>query len=306
MSLSTLHRGSDWERTLLGIAVALTLAVVVLSAYLRFEAAGLGCTDWPACYARIEAVQERASGPAASIRRAVATALGLFALAYFVLARRRGRHRVAAAALVALTVLLAWVGLYTPSPLAPWVTLLNVTGGMALLGTYGWLWLRTEGAPARRGDGRRIAAALGIVVVCAQIALGAWASAHYAEPACPGLLCPGEAPARLADAFDPTRRLGVANGRIAIDEASVLVQRAHRLGALLAFLYIGALASSALRTPAARRAGLAVLALLVGQTALGLAGALLRYPLWVAVGHNALAAVLLLGTVRLYHAYARD
>lgn len=296
-----------WERRLLGIAVVLTLAVIVLSAYLRFEAAGLGCADWPACYAQLAAVQERASGPAATIRRGAASALGLFALGYLVLALRRRRNRIAAVVLVALTALLAWVGLYTPSPLAPWVTLLNVTGGMALLGVYGWVWLQPDALPPDRWSGPRIAAALGIGVVFVQIALGAWASAHYAEPACPGLLCPGGASTvRLADAFDPARRLAVAEGRVAVDEASALVQRGHRLGALLAFLYIGALALRAPRTPAARRAGLAVVALLLVQVALGLAASLLRYPLWVAVGHNALAAVLLLGAVRLYHAYARD
>lgn len=304
MSLAT---KATWERRLLGLAVVLTLAVIVLSAYLRFEAAGLGCADWPACYAQLAAVQERASGAAATIRRGAASALGLFALGYLVLAFRRRRNRTGAGALVALTVLLAWVGLYTPSPLEPWVTLLNVTGGMALLGVYGWLWLRPDALPLGYWSGRRIAAALGIGVVFVQVALGAWASAHYAEPACPGILCPGEASAgRLADAFDPTRRLAVAEGRIEVDEASSLVQRGHRLGALLAFLYIGALALRAPRTPAARRIGLAVLALLLVQVALGLAASLLRYPLWAAVGHNALAAVVLLGAVRLYHVYARD
>lgn len=298
-------RRSTWERRLLGLAAALTLGVIVLSAYLRFDAANLGCADWPACYARIADVAERASGPAATIRRAAASALGLFALGYLVYALRRRRHRLAAAALVALTALLAWVGVYTPSPLDPWITLLNVTGGMALLGVYGWLWLRPPETPPAPVAGYRLAAAVGVAVVFGQIALGAWASAHYAEPACPGLLCPGEA-VGLAEAFDPLRRLGVAEGRVAVDDASALVQRVHRLGALLAFLYIGALVLRAPRTPAARRAALAVLALLLGQMALGFAGSLLRYPLWIAVGHNALAAVLLLAAVRLHHATARN
>jgi cytochrome c oxidase assembly protein subunit 15 len=294
------------ERQLLGVAVGLTLAVVVLSAYLRFDAANLGCADWPACYAQLAAVQERASGALATVRRGGATALGLFALGYFIVALRRRRNLAVAAVLVALTILLTWVGFYTPSPLEPWVTLLNVTGGMAMLGLYGWLWLRPDAAPGR-WTAHRIAAAFGLAVVFAQIALGAWASAHYAEPACPGLLCPGEvSSARIGDAFDLTRRLAVAEGRIVVDDTSALVQRLHRLGALLALLYIGVLALRAPRNAPARQAAFAILALLLGQMALGFAASVLRYPFWVALGHNALAGALLLGTVRLYHLYARS
>ncbi len=297
-----------WTDRLLGLAIVLTLTVVVLSAYLRVEAAGLGCADWPACYAQISAVQEGSRGPARAIHRATASAVGLIALGWLVVALRRRRDRVAAAALVMLTALLAWVGLHTPSPLDPWVTLVNVTGGMALLGVYGWLWLRAHAPAADRWSARRLAAALGVGVVFAQIALGAWASAHYAEPACPGLLCPGEvSTARLADAFDPTRRLTVTEGRITVDDASALVQRAHRLGAFLTFLYVSMLVlHTPARTAASRQAGRAVLALLLGQIALGVGASLLRYPMWIAVGHNALAAALLLAVVRSYHVYARE
>jgi cytochrome c oxidase assembly protein subunit 15 len=215
---------------------------------------------------------------------------------------------VAAAVLVMLTVLLAWVGLQTPSPLEPWVTLVNVTGGMALLGVYGWLWLRPQAPAADHWSARRLAAALGVAVVFAQIALGAWASAHYAEPACPGIRCPGEvSTARLADAFDPTRRLTVTDGRVTVDDTSALVQRAHRLGAFVTFLYVIMLVlHTPARTEASRQAGLTVLALLLGQIALGVGASQLGYPLWIAVGHNALAAAFLLAVVRLCHLYARD
>jgi cytochrome c oxidase assembly protein subunit 15 len=299
---------ANWTDRLLDLAVVLTLTVVVLSAYLRVEAAGLGCPDWPACYAQISAVQEGSLGPARVIHRAAASAVGLIALGWLFVALRRRRDRVAAAVLVMLTVLLAWVGLQTPSPLEPWVTLVNVTGGMALLGVYGWLWLRPQAPAADHWSARRLAAALGVAVVFAQIALGAWASAHYAEPACPGIRCPGEAStARLADAFDPTRRLTVTDGRVTVDDTSALVQRAHRLGAFVTFLYVIMLVlHTPARTAASRQAGFTVLALLLGQIALGVGASQLGYPLWIAVGHNALAAAFLLAVVRLCHLYARD
>ncbi len=299
---------ANWNDRLLGLAVALTLAVVVLSAYLRIAAADLGCAAWPACYARLSAVQEGARGPARAMHRATASTISVVVLGYLIVALRRRRDRVAALAMTALTALLAWVGLHTPSPLEPWVTLVNVAGGMALLALCGWLWLRPGAAAAGPWSRRRLAAAVGVAVVYTQVALGAWAAAHYAEPACPGLWCPGEVSAgRLADAFDPTRRLSVAEGRIAIDEASVLVQRAHRLGAFVTFLFLSMLVLYApARTAASRQAGLALLAVLSVQVALGIGASLWGYPMWAAVGHNALAAVLLLAVVRLYHVYARD
>jgi cytochrome c oxidase assembly protein subunit 15 len=304
----SIAKTANWSDRMLGLAIALSLAVVVLSAYLRISAAGLGCTDWPACYARLDAVQEGATGPARAIHRVTASTVALIAIGYLLVALRRRRDRIAAAALVTLTALLAVVGLHTPSPLEPWVTLVNVAGGMALLGLYGWLWLRPEAPAPRAWNARRLAAALGVAVVYAQIALGAWASAHYAEPACPGLLCPREvSTASLADAFDPARRLAVTEGRIHVDGASVLVQRAHRLGAFITFLYVCMLVLYApARTGTSRQAGLAVLALLLAQAALGVGASLSNYPLWAAIGHNALAAILLLAVVRLYHVYARD
>lgn len=303
----SMAKAANWTERMLGLAIALSLVVVVLSAYLRVSAAGLGCADWPACYARLGAVQEGATGPARAIHRAAASTVALIALGYLLVALRGRRDRAAAAALVTLTALLTVVGLHTPSPLEPWVTLVNVSGGMALLGVYGWLWLRPD-APAAGWSARRLAAALGVAVVYGQIALGAWASAHYAEPACPGLLCPREAsPADIADAFDPTRHLTVTDGRITVDDASALVQRAHRLGAFVTFLYLSVLVLSApARAGASRQAGLAVLALLLAQVALGVGASLSNYPMWAAIGHNALAAVLLLAVVRLYHVYARD
>ena len=40
-------------RSLVIFATVLTLAVVVIGAYVRLSDAGLGCPDWPGCYGRI-------------------------------------------------------------------------------------------------------------------------------------------------------------------------------------------------------------------------------------------------------------
>ena len=42
-----------WMRRLAVAGVLLCFAVVVLGAYVRLTAAGLGCPDWPGCYGHL-------------------------------------------------------------------------------------------------------------------------------------------------------------------------------------------------------------------------------------------------------------
>ena len=44
---------SRWIRRLTVAGVLLGLCVVVLGAYVRLSAAGLGCPDWPGCYGHV-------------------------------------------------------------------------------------------------------------------------------------------------------------------------------------------------------------------------------------------------------------
>jgi heme a synthase len=43
-------RLAGWMRRLAVVGVLLCLVVVVLGAYVRLNAAGLSCPDWPGCY----------------------------------------------------------------------------------------------------------------------------------------------------------------------------------------------------------------------------------------------------------------
>ena len=44
---------ATWIRRLALIGVLLCFVVVVLGAYVRLNAAGLGCPDWPGCYGHL-------------------------------------------------------------------------------------------------------------------------------------------------------------------------------------------------------------------------------------------------------------
>jgi cytochrome c oxidase assembly protein subunit 15 len=164
-----------------------------------------------------------------------------------------------------------------------------------------WLWLR-QLPPRRYVDAEpvadlRVPALVGLVLVALQIFLGGWTSTNYAALACTDFpTCHGSwwPQANFADGFHFIRELGrTGDGELLPMQALTAIHLAHRLGALVVLLYIGWLGIRVIRAPGEQRLGVALLAMLALQWALGLANVWLSLPLPVAVAHNGGAAVLL-------------
>jgi heme a synthase len=305
---------------LVSLSTLLVFVVVVLSAYIRLSDAGLGCADWPACFGQIGVYDNRSlaeGGPllppsaARTFHRVAATLFGFFVLGIVYLAirhRKRGGPGIVLPLIVlGLTVFLSVLGVVTPSPLIPAVTTGNVLGGMAMLALLWWIGLRIQ--PQAVPDSAAAArvkpwARLALVVVAAQIALGAWTSGSFAGPSCTQLSgCAGAdfSVQNLARGFEPTRRLERdAQGKVMTDASSPVVHMSHRTGALLTFVYLTWLGLRA-RTAGGRlrSGGNVLLAILTLQVVLGLAGVATGLPLLLVTAHNAGAALLLLAVVNL-------
>jgi cytochrome c oxidase assembly protein subunit 15 len=308
-------------------AVALTLLVIVMGAYVRLEDAGLGCPDWPGCYGQMlgvpdevhEVAKAEQAFPGRTVDRGrawkemfhryLAGMLGLLIVAIAVTAWRQraviGRPPWLATFLVALVAFQATLGMWTVTMLLkPAIVTLHLLGGMATLALIVWLALR-ELAPALAPPpvARRLrasaAAALAILVV--QLALGGWVSANYAALACADFpTCHDRwLPAMdFENAFHMLRELGVtAAGAPLSQEALNAIQWSHRLGALATLIVVGGMGLAALRTAELRSTGGAILGLLAVQAGLGIANVLLRLPLVLAAAHNAVAALLLVAVV---------
>lgn len=176
-----------WFRRLIWTAVAVTLAVIVLGAYVRLSHAGLGCPDWPGCYGHVtwptasddiaranEAFPQRAvEVPKAwkeMVHRFLAGGLGLIvlALAWIAAAReRQARAAVVGAALLAS----AAIGLYTADVRT--AALLPAAGAM--------LWPMLAAWRLRVPTSYRFAlAALGLIIF--QALLGKWTVTMQLKP----------------------------------------------------------------------------------------------------------------------------
>jgi cytochrome c oxidase assembly protein subunit 15 len=313
-------------------ALVLCFVVVVLGAYVRLSAAGLGCPDWPTCYGHLTAgaalensAEINAANPARPldyakavremVHRYAAGTLGLLIVvmaALAILNRAEPRQPVRLPLLLlAVVVLQGMLGMLTVTwLLKPLIVTLHLLGGMTTLALLWWLVLRPEQRELQRGEiALRPLAITALAMLALQIALGGWTSSNYAAVACPDFpTCQASAWPRMdfRDAFVLWRGLGIDyEGGVLDHPARVAIHVVHRIGALATaaiLLVLGLLGIMRSRNARIRTASVGVASLLAMQMAIGIAMVLRGFPLPLATAHNAGAALLLLGTVALLRA----
>jgi cytochrome c oxidase assembly protein subunit 15 len=304
------------------ISLLLVIILVVVSAYLRLHASGIGCPDWPACYGHIGAAPEETIGVAESayqrivaesdaplawaapLHRLVASLLGLAIVLLTVLAFRARQHRIITLALLALTVLLAVLGLRSGNLYHPAIVMGNLVGGFTMLGLLGWLVFRLQPGGARYTETRirHLRPALLVALFCLglQIVLGGLTSANFAATACASFPdCNGQwfpdATIYSALRIDRPHEINAQGFAVGSYERPAIHQ-AHRLGAVLATLAVLVVVFSAFYQSTGGLRGLAVAAglLVLIEFGVGVAAILFGVPIALAVSHNWIAGLLLL------------
>jgi len=311
--------------------------VVVLGAFVRLSDAGLGCPDWPGCYGELiptgiadgEIKTDFPSRPLVEtgkawremVHRYVAATLGfsIMLIAGLAWANRREPGQPVAVPLITLVVVCfqGLLGMWTVTLLLkPAIVMGHLLGGLTTLGLCFWLLL--EDARIKHADKLwqlSWPAAIGLLVLICQIALGGWTSSNYAALACPDLpTCLGQWLPEQADyneGFIMWRGIGT-NYEFGILEAParVAIHFVHRIGAVTASLVLLLVGIHYWRkhqlSPPMRTACIAVWAALTMQVTLGLATVYFGLPLPVATAHNGIAAVLLLTVINLNHLASRS
>jgi cytochrome c oxidase assembly protein subunit 15 len=287
-------------RRLARAAAVLMVATLMLSAFMRLSQAGLGCGDWPACYG--QAARQMLAGAAAPsgdaatalarlAHRVTAFAVLLLAIWLVMLtwARRPSPDFRSAALLLACTLALSLLGVFTPGAVRPVVAMGNLLGGFVLLA----LCVRLAAPPLPDLRIRR-AARLAAALLLLQAAAGVMVSASGAALACldwAGCLQGSVDGGWDWRALDPLRRPELLDAP-PFNPAGALVQLVHRSLALPTLLGVLWLAYACRRGGQSGEA-LAVVVLLGVQLLLAVSLHPAGLPMALVLAHNAAAAALL-------------
>lgn len=292
----------------------------MLGAYTRLTNAGLGCPDWPGCYGHLVLpsdsqsldnaqrnfptipIEARKAWTEMAHRYAAGTLALLIAVTGITVMRRsQGVAKILPLLLMALVLFQAALGMWTVTmKLLPIVVMGHLLGGIAIFSCLCLLRARLTAVKGQSLPGWRLAAALGVVIVFCQIALGGWVSANYAGIACVGFpQCNGQwlPDWHIHQGFYLLSPVGTNyQGGVLDNPARVTIQMIHRIGALITALYCLSLAVTLLRRVnnlAIRRAAWALAGLVLLQVSLGILNVIYLLPLAIAVAHNGVAALLM-------------
>lgn len=283
--------------TLALIAAALTLVVVIASAYMRHAQSGLACNDWPACYART-GVSETTPGIALArgVHRAAATAVSLAVIVLVALSWRSLRSRPARLAVTGMTIVvaLATLGVATPGARLPAIAWGNLLGGLALLAVLAAA--HTAAGPAPPADPRspRMLAIATLVLAFLQAALGGLIATQSGLLACPSFPACDDASWHTlisGDAWNPFRTTVESNGGIVAPAGASALHVAHRAGGLLVAALVLLIGARLWKPRGGLAAGLVLVLCTVAGA--GIAAALVPQALGVTLVHDAASAVLI-------------
>lgn len=212
-----------------------------------------------------------------------------------------------AAFTLAVIVFQALLGMWTVTwLLKPLVVMGHLLGGLLTFSLLLWMAWRSTDLPIHLAEAPKLRRWLlaGLVLLGVQIALGGWTSANYAAlacgtdfPTCVGRWWP---PTNFSEGFVLWRGIGVDYEGGVLDGASrIAIQMAHRLMAVVVFVYLLWFAWRLIRTPGMRGWATLLGAVVIAQASVGIANVKLALPLWTAVLHNAGAVLLLMVLVSL-------
>lgn len=319
------------------LTLILSFIVIILGAYVRLSEAGLSCPDWPGCYGNIiideiksQYMQQNlfpnqpleiAKAWKEMFHRYLASLLGILVLILMILAWKNKKLLVKnkqpvilTFSILVLVIIQALLGMWTVTwQLHPIIVTAHLLGGFTTFSLLIWLVLTLTnynyGLNISNITKIRKFVIVGLILLIIQIFLGSWTSTNYASlvctdfPTCQGYWLP---PSNIGAIFSlqTSNNISYAGG-ILPNDIRVTIQMVHRFGALVVFLYLCLIIWQLLNIRKSNSKiyfiGLAIAFLLCTQLFLGVMNVIFMQPLFVAVAHNGIAALLLGTMVVLYY-----
>ena len=306
--------------SLFGICFA--FVVIALGAWTRLVDAGLGCPDWPGCYgfvvfptteAEIQLAESRYPQFPYEIDKAIpevvhryfAAALGFLAILLVYFAFKYQLPKKIKAITSFLLFFICCQGLFgyltVSLKLLPIIVTGHLFGGFITLSLFFYLFLNTTNGIKNHNIGHlKVLGGVALFALIVQIFLGVWTSTNYASlacadfPTCQGKFIP-EMDFRegfnLAQEVGPNYLYGLLD-----NEARVAIHYSHRISAIVLTIIFLILISRLWFSSAAPLAS-TLGVILITQISLGIMNVVYVLPLYIAIAHNLVAALLLLATL---------
>ena len=306
--------------SLFGICFA--FIVIALGAWTRLVDAGLGCPDWPGCYgfvvfptteAEIQLAESRYPQFPYEIDKAIpevvhryfAAALGFLAILLVYFAFKHQLPKKIKAITSFLLFFICCQGLFgyltVSLKLLPIIVTGHLFGGFFTLSLFFYLFLKTTDGIKNHNIGHlKVIGGIALFALIVQIFLGVWTSTNYASlacadfPTCQGKLIPEmdfSEGFNLAQEVGPNYLYGLLD-----NEARVAIHYSHRISAIVLTIIFLILISRLWFSSAAPLAS-TLGVILVTQISLGIMNVVYVLPLYIAIAHNLVAALLLLAVL---------
>ena len=306
--------------SLFGICFA--FVVIALGAWTRLVDAGLGCPDWPGCYgfvvfptteAEIQLAESRYPQFPYEIDKAIpevvhryfAAALGFLAILLVYFAFKYQLPKKIKAITSFLLFFICCQGLFgyltVSLKLLPIIVTGHLFGGFITLSLFFYLFLNTTNGIKNHNIGHlKVLGGIALFALIVQIFLGVWTSTNYASLACADFpTCQGKFIPEMdfRDGFNLAQEVGPNYLYGLLDnEARVAIHYSHRISAIVLTIIFLILISRLWFSSAAPLAS-TLGVILITQISLGIMNVVYVLPLYIAIAHNLVAALLLLATL---------
>ena len=301
--------------------ICLAFVVIALGAWTRLVDAGLGCPDWPGCYgfvvfptneAEIALAEARYPTFPYDINKAIpevvhryfAAALGFLAIIMVYYSFKQNENKNIRLWTIGLLIFICCQGLFgyltVSLLLLPIIVTAHLFGGFTTLTLFFLIFLMSgkfDILEKMAIPKLKTIAGIALAVLLFQIFLGVWTSTNYASLACADFpTCQGTYMPEMdfKNGFNLNQEVGPNYLYGLLDNPSrVAIHYSHRVSAILVAVVFLILISKLWFSNAAPLAS-TIGILLLTQISLGIINVVYVLPLYVAIAHNLVAALLLL------------